>query len=82
MEMLEARYREDCPNEEVLRQRLVRDWRWGEMASMKVAIVYLGAQEAALVPEGFLRWLNDVRPAGQPELSDMPFSVEGVVEAL
>jgi hypothetical protein len=40
MEMLEARYREDCPSELVWRQRLVRDERWGELASMHVAIVH------------------------------------------
>jgi hypothetical protein len=40
MEMIEARYREDCPSELVWRQRLVRDGRWGELASMRVAIVH------------------------------------------
>jgi hypothetical protein len=40
------------------------------------------AQEAAFVPEGFLRWLNDVRPAGQPELTDVPLTVEGVADAI
>jgi hypothetical protein len=40
MEMIEARYREDCPSELVFRQRLVRDGRWGELASMHVAIAH------------------------------------------
>jgi hypothetical protein len=40
------------------------------------------AEEAAFVPEGFLRWLNDVRPPGQPELSDVPLTVEGVADAI
>jgi hypothetical protein len=40
------------------------------------------AEKAAFVPEGFLRWLNDYRPAGQPELTDVPLAVEGVAEAL
>jgi hypothetical protein len=40
------------------------------------------AEEAAFVPEGFLRWLNDVRPAGQPELSDVALTVEGVADAV
>jgi hypothetical protein len=40
------------------------------------------AQEAAFVPGGFLRWLNDVRPPGRPELSDVPLTVEGAAEAI
>jgi hypothetical protein len=40
------------------------------------------AEEAAFVPEGFLRWTNDVRPAGQPELTYVPLAVEGVAEAI
>jgi hypothetical protein len=40
------------------------------------------AQEATFVPDGFLRWLNDVRPPGQPELSHVPLTVEGVADAI
>jgi hypothetical protein len=40
------------------------------------------AQEAAFVPEGFLRWLNDVRPPGQPEVTDVPLTVEGVADEI
>jgi hypothetical protein len=40
------------------------------------------AEEAAFVSEGFLRWLNDVRPAGQPELSDVPITVEREADAI
>ena len=40
------------------------------------------AEKAALVPEGFLRWMNEHRPAGQPELTDVPLAVEGVAEAI
>jgi hypothetical protein len=32
----------------------------------------------AFVAEGFLRWLNDNRPAGTPELTEVPLSVEGI----
>jgi hypothetical protein len=37
-------------------------------------------EQAAFVPEGFLRWLNDVRPAGKPELLEVPFTAEGVAD--
>jgi hypothetical protein len=40
MEAIEARHREDCPSELVFRQRLVRDPRWGELASTHLAIVH------------------------------------------
>jgi hypothetical protein len=40
------------------------------------------AEEAAFAPEGFLRWLNGVRPAGEPELTAVPLTVEGLAEAL
>jgi hypothetical protein len=40
------------------------------------------AEEAAFVPEGFLRWLNDVCPAGAPEVSAVPLTVEGVADAI
>jgi hypothetical protein len=38
------------------------------------------AEKAAFVPEGFLRWLNRVRPEGEPELTAVPLTVEGVAE--
>jgi hypothetical protein len=38
-------------------------------------------EKAAFVPEGFLRWLNRGRPKGQPELTAVPLTVEGVAAA-
>jgi hypothetical protein len=39
------------------------------------------AEQAAFTSEGFLRWLNRVRPAGEPELAHLPLTVEGIAEA-
>jgi hypothetical protein len=36
---------------------------------------------AALSPEGFLRWLNAVRPAGKPERTSIPLTAEGLADA-
>ena len=38
------------------------------------------AEKAAFVPEGFLLWLNRVRPKGEPELTAVPLTVEGVAD--
>jgi hypothetical protein len=38
------------------------------------------AEKAAFVPEGFLVWLNRVRPKGEPELTAVPLTVEGVAD--
>ena len=38
-------------------------------------------EKAAFTPEKFLRWLNTVRPAGKPELTEAPLTVEGVADA-
>jgi hypothetical protein len=38
------------------------------------------AEEAAFVPEVFLRWLNEIRPAGAPELTGVPLTPEGVAD--
>jgi hypothetical protein len=38
------------------------------------------ARDAAFAREGFLRWLNDVRPAGEPELTDYPLTAEAVAD--
>jgi len=37
-------------------------------------------EKAAFVPEGFLRWINRVRPKGEPELTAVPLTVEGVAD--
>jgi hypothetical protein len=37
-------------------------------------------EKAAFVPEGFLRWLNRVRPTGEPELTALPLTVEGMAD--
>ena len=39
------------------------------------------AEKAAFVPEGYLRWWNAVRPAGEPEQTEVPLTVEGVADA-
>jgi hypothetical protein len=36
------------------------------------------ADTAAFTAEGFLRWLNRVRPAGAEAMIDLPLYVEGV----
>ena len=38
-------------------------------------------EEAAFRPEGFLRWLNDRRPAGAPKATELTLTVEGVADA-
>jgi len=38
-------------------------------------------EKAAFIPEGFLVWLNRVRPKGKPELTAVPLTVEGVADA-
>jgi hypothetical protein len=37
-------------------------------------------ERAAFVPEGFLRWLNEARPAGAAEMSEVPLTAEGVAD--
>jgi hypothetical protein len=39
------------------------------------------AEQAAFVPEGMRCWLNAIRPAGAPELAEVPLTVEAVAEA-
>jgi len=38
-------------------------------------------ERAAFVPEGFLRWLNRVRPAGEPERTEIPLTAERLADA-
>jgi hypothetical protein len=40
------------------------------------------AEKLAFVPEGFLRWLNTIRPAGAPELAEVPLTVERAADGL
>jgi hypothetical protein len=40
------------------------------------------AQEAAFVPEGLVRWLNGVRPAGAPEVTAVPWTAEEAAAGL
>jgi hypothetical protein len=42
--------------------------------------VLTSAQKASFSPDGFLSWLNDVRPAGEPELDAVPVTVEGAAD--
>lgn len=39
------------------------------------------AEQAAFLPGGMVRWLNDVRPAGTPALTEVPLAVEGIADA-
>jgi hypothetical protein len=39
------------------------------------------AERAAFAPEGFVRWLNRIRPAGEPERTEVPLTVEGMADA-
>jgi hypothetical protein len=39
------------------------------------------AEQAAFVPEGMRCWLNTIRPAGAPELAEVPLAVEDVADA-
>jgi hypothetical protein len=39
------------------------------------------AERAAFAPEGFLRWLNDIRPAGEAKRTEVPLTVEGLATA-
>jgi hypothetical protein len=39
------------------------------------------ADKAAFVPEGMRGWLNTIRPAGAPELTEVPLTVEAVADA-
>jgi hypothetical protein len=38
-------------------------------------------EKAAFVSEGYLQWINRVRPKGKPELTVVPLTVEGVAAA-
>jgi hypothetical protein len=39
------------------------------------------AEKTAFGNEGFLRWLNAIRPAGEPERAEVPLTVEGMAAA-
>jgi hypothetical protein len=39
------------------------------------------AEKAAFTAEGFLKWLNRIRPAGEQELSEVPLTAESVAKA-
>ena len=39
------------------------------------------AEKAAFVDEGFLRWWNRIRPAGEPAATSVPLAVEEVADA-
>jgi hypothetical protein len=39
------------------------------------------AERAAFEPEGMLRWLNAIRPAGEPELANVPVTAATVAAA-
>jgi hypothetical protein len=40
------------------------------------------AEQAAFVPGGMVRWLNRLRPEGEPEVTDVPFTAEEAAAAL
>jgi hypothetical protein len=33
-------------------------------------------ERAAFTEKGYLRWLGDIRPVGEPEVTEMPLTVE------
>ena len=37
-------------------------------------------EKAAFFPEGFLRWLNDIRPAGAPKATEVNLTVNGIAD--
>ena len=39
------------------------------------------AETAAFASQGLLRWLNDIRPAGEAKRTEVPLTVEGVAVA-
>ena len=39
------------------------------------------AENVAFVPKGFLRWLNRIQPAGEPEVTEISMTAEGQAEA-
>ncbi|SRR5579871_5816918 len=39
------------------------------------------SEKAAFEAEGFLRWLNSIRPAGEPKRLKVPLTVEGLADA-
>ena len=39
------------------------------------------SEKAAFVAEGFLRWLNGIRPAGEPEVMQIPLTAERLAAA-
>src|SRR5262249_18691687 len=38
------------------------------------------AEKVAFVSEGFLHFLNRIRPMGEPELTEVPLTVEGIAD--
>ena len=46
----------------------------------RLQVLLDAAEKTAFVPEGFLRWLNRVRPKGEPELKVVPLTEEGVAD--
>jgi hypothetical protein len=59
------------------RLNVSRDQLWDVLPGFKRLQAALALTEkAAFVPEGMLRWLNDVRPDGQPELTEVPLTAE------
>jgi len=39
------------------------------------------AEQIAFLPEGFLRWLNRIRPKGEPELTELSLTAETIAKA-
>jgi transposase len=46
----------------------------------RLQLVLALADKAAFVSEGFLRWLNRVRPKREPEMTAVPLSVKGIAD--
>ena len=48
----------------------------------RLQVLLATAEKAAFVPEGFLRWFNRVRSAGELALTTAPLTIEGVADEI
>lgn len=56
---------------------------WEQLPGFERLQIGLGlAEQASFVPEGFLRWLNEGRPAGCPELTTIPITPVKIADEL
>lgn len=56
---------------------------WQGLPGLKRLMVALDlAEKAAFSKEGIVRWLNEVRPAGEPRLTSPPFEVDETADSI